>query len=61
MFALFDFAARIGQRLATRSARLGHAAIPRSLLENAGARAGSNPRQAHELRQAALAYLRVVR
>jgi hypothetical protein len=31
------------------------------LLEQAGARAGRNPRQARELRQAAYAWLRVVR
>jgi hypothetical protein len=41
--------------------RIGHAAVPRSLLERAEARAGTNPRQASELRRAALAYLRVVR
>ena len=41
--------------------RIGHAAVPRSLLEHAEARAGTNPRQAAELRRAALAYLRVVR
>lgn len=41
--------------------RIGYAAVPRSLLERAEARAGANPRQALELRRAALAYLRVVR
>ena len=41
--------------------RIGHAAVPRSLLECAEARAGSSPRQASELRESALAYLRVVR
>jgi hypothetical protein len=35
--------------------------LPRQLMESAGRRAGTSPRQAHELRQAALAYLRVVR
>lgn len=40
--------------------RIGHA-VPRALLERAEARAGTNPRQASELRRAALAYLRVVR
>jgi hypothetical protein len=33
----------------------------RQLMERAGARAGHNPRQARELRQAAQAWLRVVR
>jgi hypothetical protein len=41
--------------------RIGHAAVPRSLLERAEARAGNSPRHALELRRAALAYLRVVR
>lgn len=41
--------------------RIGHAAVPRALLERAEARAGTSPRQASELRGAALAYLRVVR
>jgi hypothetical protein len=41
--------------------RIGHAFVPRSLLERAEARAGTSPRQALELRRAALAYLRVVR
>jgi hypothetical protein len=41
--------------------RIGHAAVPRSLFERAEARAGTSPRQASELRRAALAYLRVVR
>jgi hypothetical protein len=35
--------------------------VPRSLMESAEARAGTNPRLAHELRLAAFAYLRVVR
>jgi hypothetical protein len=49
-------------RLATpaeEDARGGHPA--QQLLERAGARAGQNPRQARELRQAALAWMRVVR
>ena len=33
----------------------------RQLMERAGARAGHNPRQARELREAAFAWLRVVR
>lgn len=33
----------------------------RQLMERAGARAGQNPRQARELRQAAQAWLRVIR
>jgi hypothetical protein len=35
--------------------------VPRALLESAEARAGFGDRQASELRQAAYAYLRVVR
>lgn len=58
---MFSLIARIGQFLAHRRARLGHAAVPRNLFEKAGARSGSNPRQARELRRAALAYLSVVR
>jgi len=34
---------------------------PQQLMERAGARAGQNPHQASELRQAALDWLRVVR
>lgn len=34
---------------------------PRRLMESAGARAGTDARQARELRAAACAYLRVVR
>ena len=48
-------------RLMTARNRIGHAAVPRSLFERAEARAGTSPRQAEELRSAALAYLRVVR
>lgn len=58
MFALISALRRL---LPLRQVRLGHAAIPRQLLESAEARAGSNPRQARELRRNALAYLRVVR
>ncbi|GAB2604569.1 hypothetical protein GCM10027034_42140 [Ramlibacter solisilvae] len=58
MYALF---AQIFRLMAPTRGRLGHAAIPRLLLERAEARAGNNPRQAAELRGAALAYLRVVR
>jgi hypothetical protein len=58
MYVLFSQIARF---FAPRRNRIGHAAVPRQLFENAGARSGSNPRQAQELRRAALAYLRVVR
>ena len=37
------------------------AAIPRQLLERAGARVGTDRHEAQALREAALAYLRVVR
>jgi hypothetical protein len=43
------------------SARPGVPGVARQLMENAGARAGRNPRQARELRRAASAYLSVVR
>jgi hypothetical protein len=58
MYLLFSQIARV---LQPSRQRIGHAAVPRSLLERAGARAGTSPRQASELRNAALAYLRVVR
>ncbi len=58
MSAIF---ARISRFIAVKGVRLGNAAIPRNLLEDAGARAGSNPRQARELRRAAFVYLSVVR
>jgi len=56
MFAWIDYLAR---NLPAVSRPLPD--TPRHLMESAGARAGSNPRQARELRQAACAYLRVVR
>jgi hypothetical protein len=37
------------------------AGVPRDLMERAGANAGRDPRQSQELREAAQAYLRVVR
>lgn len=52
---------QLAQYLATRRARLGHAVVPRRLLEAAEVRAGTSGQQAQELRAAALAYLRVVR
>jgi hypothetical protein len=58
MYFLF---AQLTRLLDIRRNRIGHAAVPRALLERAEARAGSNPYQAIELRRAALAYLRVVR
>lgn len=58
MYFLLSQIARI---LAPHRGRIGHAAVPRSLLERAEARAGTSPHQASELRRAALAYLRVVR
>jgi hypothetical protein len=58
MYALFSQIARV---FTPGRNRIGHAAVPRQLLEKAEARSGSNPRQAQELRRAALAYLRVVR
>jgi hypothetical protein len=58
MYLLFSQIARI---LTPGRNRIGHAAVPRALLERAEARAGTSPRQASELRRAALAYMRVVR
>jgi hypothetical protein len=58
MYLLLSYIARL---FAPAKDRIGHAAVPRQLLEKAEARSGSNPRQAQELRRAALAYLRVVR
>jgi hypothetical protein len=48
-------------KLAIRRAPLAPATLPRRLLEEAGARAGSSAREAGELRRAALACLRGVR
>jgi hypothetical protein len=58
MYLLFSQIARV---LQPSRNRIGHATVPRALLERAEARAGTNPHQALELRNAALAYLRVVR
>lgn len=58
MNALFS---QIARALQPGRQRIGHAAVPRALLECAEARAGTSARQAGELRHAALAYLRVVR
>ena len=58
MYFLFSQIARV---FGPGRSRIGHAAVPRSLLERAEARAGTSARQASELRRAALAYLRVVR
>jgi hypothetical protein len=56
MFALI---ARISRFLRPAAAR--RQSVARSLLESAEARAGLNPHQARELREAARAYLSVVR
>ncbi|HSV36889.1 MAG TPA: hypothetical protein VLI46_15110 [Ramlibacter sp.] len=58
MYTLFALLARWLQRGTGTPVSGG---VARRLLESAGARAGSDPRQAHELREAASAYLRVVR
>jgi hypothetical protein len=57
MYFLFSLIVRLLQP----GHRIGHAAVPRALLERAGARAGTSPHHALELRESALAYLRVVR
>lgn len=62
MYVLFPHLVRLmTPTTTTTNPRLGHAVVPRRLLENAEVRAGNNPRQAEELRGNALAYLRVVR
>ncbi len=58
---MYFLLSQIARTLSPSRNRIGHAAVPRALLERAEARAGTNPRQALELRRAALAYLRVVR
>jgi hypothetical protein len=58
---MYPVFALISRLLSRRNSGLGHAAVPRQLLESADGRAGSNPRQASELRLAARAYMRVVR
>ena len=58
MYALFSLIARF---LPAFAPPLPTAGVARRLMESAEARAGSNPQQAQELRQAAYAYLRVVR
>jgi hypothetical protein len=58
---MYFLLSQIARALKPSRNRIGHASIPRALLERAEARAGTNPRQALELRRAALAYLRVVR
>ncbi len=54
-------ATRVDPLVPARRADRGSAAIANTLLESADARAGHDPRQAHELREAAHAYLRVLR
>lgn len=58
---MYVLLAQIARFFTPNRSRIGHAAVPRSLLERAEARAGTSPRHALELRRAALAYLRVVR
>jgi hypothetical protein len=58
MYALFSQIVRFFPAFPPPSAQAG---VARKLMESAEARAGSNPQQAQELREAAFAYLRVVR
>lgn len=58
MYALFSQIARFFPAFAPSASTAG---VARRLMESAEARAGSSPQQAQELRQAAYAYLRVVR
>ena len=58
MYALFALFARL---LPTAVPAVIHESVAQQLLQRAGARAGLSPRQAQELRRAALAYLSVVR
>lgn len=55
---MYTLLAQIARLVAPAPAPAG---VARRLLESAGSRAGHNPQQAEELRQAAYAYLRVVR
>jgi len=57
MYTLFAQIAR----LFTTAAEPAAPDTAQRLMESAEARAGTNPRQARELRRAAVAYLRVVR
>jgi len=57
MYTLFAQIAR----LFTPAAERAEPGTAQRLMESAEARAGTNPRQARELRRAAVAYLRVVR
>lgn len=58
MYALLAPFARLLPAFAPVNA---HGSVARKLLESAEARAGSDPRHAQELRDAAYAFLRVVR
>ena len=58
MFQLFT---QLARQLTARRAARAHAGGARRLLETAEARAGQDPQHARELRDAAFAYLRVVR
>ena len=54
-------ATRVDPLVPARRADRGSAGIANDLLESADARAGHDPRHAHELREATHAYLRVLR
>lgn len=58
--AMYPLLASLARLFRHPTAATPHDPVQR-LLEQAGARAGRNPRQARELRQAACAWLRVVR
>lgn len=57
MYVLYSLLARLVPVLPSA----GQGGVARRLMESASARAGTDPRQARELRDAASAYLRVVR
>jgi len=58
---MYTLLAQIARILSAAPAVAAQAGIARKLMESAGARAGSDPQEAQELREAASAYLRVVR
>ena len=61
MFAHLAIFARLESFLSKTRPSVRQVGVPRALLEKAGARAGLGSHEAGELREAAVAYLRVVR
>lgn len=61
VLAMYSLFAQIARFFPARPPAVRQPGIARKLMESAGARAGSDPRQAQQLREAAFAFLRVVR